>query len=94
MTHPTGSPVASPWMAGPFGQTPIATHPARVHHPAPQWPVIWPVAPRDAPATVGPAPRTVSAAAGNPTYVAGLALLVTVLLIGIPLACYLGLAAA
>lgn len=95
MTHPTAYPVAPPWTAGPCGQSPVATHPAHVHHPAPQHPITRPGVPlTGVPAVAPPAPRTLSAAAGNPTYIAALALLATVLIIGIPLACYLGLSAA
>jgi len=96
MTYPTAYPVTSPWMAGPRGQTPVTAQPARVHYPAPpQHPVTWPgLRHAGVPVAAVPAPRAASAATGNPAYVAALALLVTVLLIGIPLACYLGQAAA
>ncbi len=95
MMHPTAYPVASPWSAGPRGQAPVVAHPARVHYLAPQHPITWPAMPHaGVPAVAGPAPRTVSAAAGNPSYIAAVALLATVLIIGIPLACYLGLSAA
>ena len=95
MTYPTAYPVASPWVAGPRGQAPITAHPARVHYPAPRHPITWPGVPHAGVlAAAGPAPRAVSAATGNPTYIAAVALLATVLIIGIPLACYLGLSAA
>lgn len=95
MTYPTAYPVAPPWTAGRRGQAPVGAHPAHVHYPQPQRPITWPgVRHTGVPAVAPPAPRTLSAAAGNPTYIAALALLATVLIIGIPLACYLGLSAA
>lgn len=94
MMHPTTYPVASGWSAGPSAHAVIA-QPARMYHPAPQHQMAWHPAPRTgAPALATPASHTVSAAAGNPSYIAAVALLATVLIIGIPLACYLGLLAA